>query len=315
MTGFVFRRLLTMIPMLLIVSFVVFAFTFLLPGNPARDIAGGLSASPARVAQLNHQLGLDHPLAFRYLHWLGQLVTLHLGTSLFSGESVSGQLAQRFPITFSIALGALVVGLLLGFPAGLVAGGRSGSLPDRLVTIVSSVGIGVPDFWLGIVLIVLFAVKVRLLPAVGYVSFTTSPLQWARHLLMPWIALGVAIAATIARQLRGSVIDELHKDYARTARSIGLGQRDVLVRHVLRNAVTPVVTLTGLQFAYLLGGTVIIEQIFGIPGLGSYFLQAITDKDIPVIQGVTLVIAVTFLVMNLLVDIAYVWINPELRMT
>jgi len=304
-----------MIPMLLIVSFVVFAFTFLLPGDPARDIAGGLSASPVRVAQLRHQLGLDQPLVTQYLRWLGRLLTLNLGTSLFSGESVSSQLAQRFPVTLSIALGALVVGLLLGFPAGLAAGGRPGSILDRLITVGSSVGIGMPDFWLGIVLIIVFAVKIHLLPAVGYESLTASPLEWARHLLMAWIALGVAIAATIARQLRGSVIDELRQDYARSARSIGLEHRAVLIRHVLRNAVTPVVTLTGLQFAYLLGGTVIIEQIFGIPGLGSYFLQAITSKDVPVIQGVTLVVAVTFLVMNLLVDIAYAWLNPEIRMT
>jgi peptide/nickel transport system permease protein len=294
---------------------VVFAFTFLLPGDPARDIAGGLNASPARVAQLRRQLGLNQPLVIQYLHWLGKLLTLNLGTSLFSGESVSSQLAQRVPITFSIAFGALVVGVLLGFPAGLIAGGRPGSIFDRLIAAGSSIGIGMPDFWLGIVLIILFAVKSHLLPAVGYESLTTSPLEWARHLLMPWVALGIAIAATIARQLRGSVIDELHQDYTRTARSIGLAHRDVLVRHVLRNAVTPVVTLTGVQFAYLLGGTVIIEQIFGIPGLGSYFLQAITDKDVPVIQGVTLVIALTFLAMNLVVDIAYAWINPEVRMT
>ena len=183
-----------------------------------------------------------------------------------------------------------------------------------LVTFGTSVALAVPDFWLSIVLVIVFAVKVHLLPSIGYVSLTTSPLQWARHLLLAWIAMGIGGAAPLARQLRGSMIDVLDQDYIRTASAKGLRRRTVVFKHALKNAAIAPVTILGIQFAYLLGGTVIIEGIFSIPGLGNYFENALLTKDLPVIQGVILVIALTFILLNLAVDVLYAYINPKVRL-
>jgi peptide/nickel transport system permease protein len=203
--------------------------------------------------------------------------------------------------------------ILIGVPAGILAGTRPGSVLDRLLTIGSSVGIAIPDFWLAMVLIVLFAVKLHLLPSIGYVGFSASPVQWATHLYLPWIALGIAGGATLARQVRSSFIDVLDQDYIRTAEAKGLRRRKVVFKHALKNAAMVPLTIIGLQFAYLLGGTLILENIFSIPGLGQYFDQALLAKDLPVIQGVTLVYALTFVLVNLFVDILYGFVNPKVR--
>jgi peptide/nickel transport system permease protein len=205
--------------------------------------------------------------------------------------------------------------VLIGVPAGLAAGTRPGSVVDRLVTLGTSTAIAVPDFWLGIILVILFAVKLQMLPAVGYVGITQSPVDWATHLYLPWFALGIAGAAPIARQLRGALIDVLAQDYIRTANAKGLPGYRVLLKHALKNAAISPVTVIGIQFAYLLGGTVIIEYIFSIPGLGLYFFNALNAKDLRVIQGVTLVVALTFVFVNLAVDVLYAYINPKVRLT
>lgn len=314
MTGYVGRRLLAVVPLLLIISALVFSMTFLIPGDPARILAGGLHASPDRVAAVRHQLGLDRPVLTQYWHWLIHALGGNLGSSLFSHSSVSAEIGRRFPITLSLAIGALVVAVLLGIPAGIAAGTRPGSIVDRLVTLGTSTAIAIPDFWLGIVLVIVFAVKLKVLPAIGYVGITRSPVQWATHLYLPWLALGIAGAAPIARQLRGALIDVLDQDYIRTAGAKGLPEWRIVLKHALKNAAIAPVTVAGIQFAYLLGGTVILEYIFSIPGLGLYFFDALNGKDLPVIQGVTLVVALTFVLLNLGVDVLYAYINPKVRL-
>ena len=314
MTGYIVRRLLALIPLLLIVSFLVFAMSFVIPGDPARTLAGGFHATPDRVALIRHQLGLDKPVIVQYWRWLTHALTGNLGRSLFKSTLVASEIKRRFPVTLSMAIGALVLIVVLGVPAGIAAGTRPGGMIDRAVTLGTSTAIAVPDFWLATMLVVVFAVKLKVLPAIGYVSITHSPFQWARHLLLVWFAMGFGGAAPVARQLRGGLIDVLDQDYIRTAGAKGLPEWRVVFKHALKNAATAPVTIIGIQFAYLLGGTVILEYIFSIPGLGQYFFIGLNTRDLPVIQGVTLVVALTFVLLNLLVDVLYAYLNPKVRL-
>ena len=312
MAAYIGRRLLALPPLLLIISIIIFGLSVIIPGDPARTLAG-LNAPQSEVTKIRHQLGLDKPLVVQYWNWLDHVLHGNLGTSLVANSTVASQLRERFPVTLSMAIGGLVVIILIGVPAGLLAGTRPGSILDRIITVGSSAGIAVPDFWLAMVLVVVFAVKLHLLPAIGYVGITASPIQWATHLYLPWIALGISGGATLARQLRSSLIDVLDQEYIRTAEAKGLRRRRIVLKHALKNASMVPVTLIGLQFAYLLGGTIILENIFSMPGLGQYFFQALNAKDLPVIQGVTLVYALTFVIMNLIVDVVYGYINPKIR--
>jgi len=314
LSGYVARRLLTVVPLVLLISMGVFSLSFVIPGDTARTLAGGMHASQEQVDTVRRQLGLDKPVIEQFWRWLTHALHGNLGTSLYDKSSVAHAIVHRFPITLSMALGALVVIVLLGVPEGIAAGTHPGGVIDRLVTLGTSAAIAIPEFWLNIVLVILFAVKVHLLPSIGYVSLTTSPLQWARHLLMAWVAMGIGGAAPVARQLRGSMIDVLDQDYIRTASAKGLPRRSIVFKHALKNAAIAPVTILGIQLAYLLGGTVIIEGIFSIPGLGNYFQGALLNKDLPVIQGVILVIALTFILLNLAVDVLYAYINPKVRL-
>ena len=313
MGAFIGRRLAAMVPLLILITLGVYALVLLIPGDPARTLAGGVNAQPAEIARIRHQLHLDEPFFAQYWQWLTHAVRGDLGTSLFQHESVASAMSSRFPLTLSLALGGLVVSVLVGIPAGILAGTRPGTAADRSATVASSAGIAMPDFWVGILLALVFAVKLHWLPDLGYVRFSQSPWGWFEHLLLPWFALGIAGGATLARQVRGEMIDVLDQDYIRTARSLGIPERQVVGRLALKNALTPAMTIIGIQFAYLLGGTVIIEQIFSIPGLGSLMLQAIDTKDLPIIQGVVLLTAVIFVLVNLVVDICYGLLNPKVR--
>ncbi len=315
MGSFIARRLLAMVPLLLIITFLVYALVLLVPGDPARTLAGGLHADPAEVVRIRHQLHLDQPLLAQYWRWLTHALHGDLGQSLFQHESVAHGIATRLPLTLSLALGGFVFSILIGLPLGILAGTRPGTVSDRSATAGASIGIAMPDFWLAIILVVVFAVKLHWLPDIGYTKFSSSPLQWAKHLLLPWVALGIGGAATLARQVRGSLIDTLDQDYVRTARAMGVHERRVIWQLALKNALTPAMTILGIQFAYLLGGTVIIEQIFSIPGLGAFVLSAIDTKDVPIVQGVVLLTAVVFVVVNLLVDIMYGVLNPKVRVS
>jgi peptide/nickel transport system permease protein len=312
-TTFVARRLLALIPLVLIISFLVFGLVLLL-GNPAREIAGGTTAQESRVKQVARGLHLEEPFFQRYGHWLGDAVRGDLGKSLFDDQPVATEIKTRFPVTFSMALGGVALSLLIGVPLGIAAGMRPGSWIDRFATFGSSFGIAMPDFWLAIILVILLAVNRSWLPAIRYVSFSESPVEWAKHLLMPWIALGLGGAAVLMRQLRGALVDVLDQDYIRTARANGLPTRSIIGKHALKNAAVPATTILGIQIAYLLGGTFIMERIFAINGLGQYALNAVVKKDLPVIQGVVLVFALTFVVMNLLVDVVYAFLNPKVRL-
>jgi peptide/nickel transport system permease protein len=313
MTTYVARRLLAAVPVLILVSFVVFALTLLIPGDPARTIAGQ-QASPATVAVVRHTLGLDEPFLTQYLHWLGNAITGNLGTSLNLHDPVTRDIAQRFPVTMSLALGALFLTIVIGLPAGVLAGSRPRSLGDRSLTVASSAGLAIPDFFLAFLLVSLFAVRAHWFPASQYVSFTADPWQWTRHLILPWLALGVSNASSFARQTRSAVAEAMEQDYIRTATAKGLKRPVVIYKHALKNAAIAPLTVLGIQFAYLLGGTVIIEYTFGLNGLGRYFFDGLFYKDLPVIQGVSLLSAVIFIVMNLLVDIAYAFVNPKVRL-
>jgi peptide/nickel transport system permease protein len=312
--AFIGRRLVITIPLLLLISFGVFCLVLLLPGNPALTLAGGIHSSPAQVERITRQLHLNEPFWRQYLRWLGQVVHGNLGSSLFQHESVASGIAARFPVTLSLAVGGILLAVIIGIPGGIISGVRQGTAPDRLVTVGTSLAVAIPDFWLALLLVIVFAVELHLLPAIGYVSFSTSPALWFQHLILPWLALGIGGAATIARQVRGSLIDTLDQDYMRTAVAKGLGRRAVIGKHALKNALSPAVTVIGISFGYLLGGTFIIEQIFSLPGIGAYMLRAIAVKDLPEIQGVVLVTAVCFVFINLIVDIVYGYLNPKVRL-
>jgi len=311
----ILRRLLALVPLLFAVSLAVFSLILLLPGDPAITLAGGDGASPEAIEKIRRELGFDDPFPVRYGRWLAGALRFDFGNSLENGKPVSDEIRARFPVTFGIALAAVAVTLLVGVPAGILGGVRPGSWMDRAGVLTASLGIAVPSFWLAMLLVAVFAVQLTWLPAIGYRSFAASPVDWLCHVLMPAVALGTAGAASLARQLRAALVDVLGSSYVRTAWAKGAGARRVIAVHALRNAALPAVTILGLQFSALLGGTVIIEQIFGIPGLGTYALRAILSNDLPVIQAVTIVFVLVRVLFNLLVDLSYGLLDPRIRLT
>lgn len=314
MLVFIARRLLALVPLLLIVTFLAFGLIFFLPGDAVTVIAGQ-DATPTEIERIRVGLGLDRPFLVQYVDWLEGAVRGDFGDSLiFSTRSVGGEISARFPITLSVTLGAIGLGAILGSAAGIAAGTRPGKLVDRAVSMLTSVAIGLPSYVAALVGVVFFAVHLGWLPSRGYVPFAEDPVEWVRHLFLPWIALGLPASASIARQVRGALVDTMEEDYIRTARAKGLSAARVVGKHAMKNAAMPALTVLGIQFAYLLGGTVIIEQIFSIEGLGRMIARAISGRDVPVIQGVAFLMACVFLVVNLLVDIAYALVNPKVRL-
>jgi len=311
---FIARRLLIAVLLIFLISLGVYSLILILPGNPAITLAGGSKATPMEIAKITKELHLNQGFFIQYWNWLRAALHGDLGNSLFNNQTVSSGIAARFPVTLSIAAGGMIIAILIGVPSGIIAGLHQGSARDRGVTVGTSIAVAIPDFWLGMLLVILFAVKLGWLPALGYTPFTQSPAGWFEDLLLPWLALGIGGSAVIARQVRGALIDTLDQDYMRTAVAKGLSPRMVVGKHALKNALSPAVTVIGIQFGYLLGGTLIIEQIFSLPGLGTYIIQAINEKDIPEIQGVVLVVAVCFVLINLVVDVIYAYLNPKIRL-
>jgi len=310
---YILRRLLGAIPLLFIISIITFSLVLMLPGDPAIAIAGD-AASDATIAAIRDRLGENDPVIVRYWDWLTSALHGDFGTSLFSDIPVSTALAQRAPVTVSLAIVALVIALIISLPSGLIAGLRHGSGLDRLLTVGASLGVAIPSFWMGLLLSVIFAVKNQWLPAIGYVGITENPAEWLSHLILPALALGLASAATLTRQLRGSVITVLDQDYIRTARAKGLRGRSVVGKHLLKNASVPAVTALGLQIPVLLGGTVIIEGLFALNGIGEYTVSAVLKRDLPVVQAVVLLSAVVVVLVNLAVDVSYAYLNPKTRL-
>lgn len=297
-----------------IVAVIAFGLVYLTPGDAAVAVAGE-SATPERIADVRDQLGLDDPFYEQFGRWVGDAVRGDFGTSLFSDIPVMEQISARLWPSLALVLFGLVVALLVGIPAGVIAGLRRGSLTDRVVTTLTTAGIAMPAFWLATILLIIFAVDRQLLPATGYVEFGEDPVEWFRHLLLPGIAIGAASAAEVARQTRSGVIDVASLDFVRTSRAMGLRRQSIVFRHILKNAGVPIVTIVGLQVGRILGAGVVVEQMFAIPGLGQLTVQAVQSRDIPQIQAIVVVVGVIVLVSNLLVDASYAYFNPKLRET
>jgi peptide/nickel transport system permease protein len=307
----IIRRLGAALVLIVIVSVVVFGLLELVPGDAAEAIAGE-SGTPEQIAAIREELGLDRPVWERFGSWFGAAASGDLGESLFNNYSVSEAIKLALPVTAALIGGALIFAVIIGLPLGVVAGWKSGSAVDRAVSVVSSVGMAVPVYFVG-VLLALFALKSTLLPATGFVRLTDDPVLWAKHLLLPVIALGLSAVAEIARQGRAEVIRVSQLDFVRTNRANGLSEAAVLFRHVLKNSMIPIVTVIGLQVSRLFSLSVLVEQVFALPGLGSLLVQAVFRRDIPMVQGVTLLVTVVVILTSLVVDIAYSYLNPRTR--
>lgn len=306
------KRLLLAIPTLFLVSIMVFSLQKLLPGDPVLAMAGE-ERDPAVIAQLREQYHLNDPLPTQYLYWLGNALRGDLGTSLRTQEPVTALIASKLPVTLELSLLAMIVALVVGISMGIIAAVRKNSWVDHTTNFVALSGISVPHFWLGILLILLFSVHLQWLPASGYVSLSESLSQNLKTLLLPALVLGTGLAATLMRHTRASKIAVLKADYIRTARAKGLLPNKVILKHAFRNALVPVITLTTLLFGELLGGAVLTEQVFTLPGFGKMIVDAVFNRDYAVVQGVVLVVAIGFLLLNLLADVLYVLINPKMR--
>ena len=312
MAVFALRRLLSSIPTLLIVTLLVFAMVKLLPGDPARLILGQ-EATPQALAELRRSLGLDRSLPEQYLSWLVSAVQLDFGTSLTDNSSVGRLIAQKLPVTLELALFAMLISMLISLPAGILSAVRRNTWIDRTLTLLALSGISLPNFFLGILLIYLFSIRLAWIPASGYTSLLENPGRNLLLLLLPGITLGIGSAAVLTRYLRSSLSETLAQDYVRTAHAKGLPAGRVISKHALKNALIPFLTAFGLQLGGLLGGAVITEQIFSIPGFGRLLVDAVFTRDLPVIQAVVLVSAVAVFLVSFLVDLGYAAVDPRIR--
>jgi peptide/nickel transport system permease protein len=313
MFRFVMRRLVLSIPILLLVSIMVFGLIHLIPGDPARVILGQ-EATPEAIAGRRHELGLDRPLVIQYLAWLGNVLRGDLGRSLADRTPVLEQIKLRLPVTLELTIGTFIVALLIALPAGILSATRRGSMVDYSSTLLALGGLSIPSFWLAIMFILLFAVRLHWLPASGYVPFTQDPRANLAAMIMPMVATGIRESAALTRMLRSGMLEVLSADYVRTARSKGLGEWLVVIRHALRNALVPIVTSAGLLLAGLLGGLVITETVFAIPGFGRLIVEAIYQRDFVTVQGAVLVSALLVVIINVLVDLLYALIDPRIRL-
>jgi peptide/nickel transport system permease protein len=309
----ILRRLGAAVLVMFIASLLVFAGMRALPGDPAVVLAGE-SATPRVIAAIRHQYGLDRSLPVQYLDYLGQLLTGNFGRSTQDGLPVGQILAQRLPVTIELAVLAMLVAIVVGVLTGTVAAARRGRFSDYAATGFGLVGLSVPHFWLGLLAILLFAVELRWLPASGFVALTADPVQNLRRMILPALVLGTGFASILMRQTRSAMLGALSSDYVRTARSKGLPGIRVVGVHALRNSLTTVVTVLGLQLGGLISGAVVTEQIFVIPGFGKLTVDAVLTRNYPVIQAVVLVTVVGYVLVNLLVDIAYAALNPRVRL-
>ncbi|MCX7228570.1 MAG: ABC transporter permease [Burkholderiales bacterium] len=312
MLSFLPRRLLQLIPTLFLVSVLIFGLQQLLPGDPALVMAGE-EKDPAVIEQIRQRYRLDQPLPMQYLYWVGGVLRGDLGESMRLGLPVSQLIAEKLPVTLQLATMAMTFALLIGIPAGVLSAVKKGTAWDVGANVFALWGLSTPNFWLGIMLIFLFSVQLGWLPASGYVSPFEDLGQSLAATVMPAFVLGNAIAAVLMRHMRSAMLQAMGADYVRTARAKGLRERAVVLRHALRNALTPVITLGALEFGTLLSGAVLTEQVFSIPGFGKLIVDAVFNRDYAVVQGVVLVTATVYIMLNLLADVLYVLVNPRLR--
>ena len=314
MPVYIGKRLLVAIPTLLIISIFVFSLQKLLPGDPVLAMAGE-ERDPATIEFLREKYRLNDPVPLQYLNWLGGVVTGDFGISLRTNQPVLELIGQKLPVTIQLAVMAMFFAIVIGIPIGILAAVKKNTWIDYTANIVALSGLSIPNFWLGIMLILLVSVKLGWLPASGYESIFVDPVRSIETMIMPAFVLGNALAATLMRHTRSAMVAVLSSDYIRTARAKGLSPREIILSHSFRNALLPVITLLALLFGELLAGAVLTEQIFTIPGFGKMTVDAVFTRDYAVVQGIVLCTAVGFILMNLLADIAYVLLNPRLRAT
>ena len=312
MLSYVIRRLLATIPVMLIVAFFVFSLLYFAPGDPAVVIAGD-QASPADVERIRQSLGLDRPFLIRFGAWVWQILHGNLGTSVFSNLPVAGVIAERFEPTLSLMAATLLFAVAIAVPTGVVAAWRANTVIDRAIMALAVLGFSIPVFVIAYLLMYGFALELQWLPVQGYTPLSEGVAPWLRNLILPALALGCVYIALIARTTRAAMLDVLQQDYIRTARAKGVGQTGILFLHALKNAAVPIVTVIGIGFALLIGGAVVTESVFAIPGLGRLTVDAILRRDYPVIQGVVLLFSFVYVIVNLLVDLLYVVLDPRIR--
>ena len=306
------RRLLSAIPVLFIVSLISFGLMRLIPGDPAAAIAG-TSATPAQIEQLRRDLGLDEPLLMQLLHYYQGLLKGDFGKSLLLGKGVLAATMERLPVTIGLSLYALVLTLLIGVASGIIAALRQNTWVDQVAMMIAMLGISIPNFFLGLLMIIFFAVQLGWLPSGGYVPFSQDPIAWLRSTTMPAISLALLQAGLLARITRSGMLEVLRQDYVRTARAKGLPERQVILKHALANALIPIVTVVGIIISLLLSGAVVTEALFSLPGMGQLLTQAVLSRDYPMVQGGLLLVTTFLVLVNILVDVLYALIDPRVR--
>jgi len=301
-----------MIPTLVIVAMISFLLIHLVPGDPAIAMLGG-DATPEQLSALRRDMGLDQPLFYQFVAWFSRVLRGNLGQSYYLGRPVAQAIAERLPATFSLAVLALAFAVAIGVPSGIAAAVNHNSMLDQLVMGVALLGVSLPGFWVGLSLILMFSVKLGLLPTGGYIPFSENPVGCLVHMIMPAVSLGFLQAGLIARMARSSMLEVIGQDYVRTAKAKGLMPRSVVMKHALRNAAVPIVTVVGNSFSVLLGGAAVVETVFTYPGLGRLVVLAVQRRDYPLVQGAILFLAATCVLVNLLVDLCYCFIDPRIR--
>jgi peptide/nickel transport system permease protein len=309
---YVAKRLLVALPTLVLISIFVFLLQKLLPGDPVLAMAGN-DADAATIDLLREQYHLNDPWLTQYLYWVGDVLHGNLGISIRTRVPVADLIMAKLPVTFQLAVMAMIITMIIGIPAGILAAVYKNTIVDYLANIVALAGLSVPHFWLGIMLILLISVQLGWLPASGYTSFFDDPVRALKTTIMPALVLGTALSATLMRHTRSAMLGVLRADYIRTARAKGLSEREVIMEHSFRNALIPIVTMSTLLFGELLSGAVLTEQVFTIPGFGKMIVDAVFNRDYAVVQGVVLCIAVVFIFMNLIADMLYFLLNPRMR--
>jgi peptide/nickel transport system permease protein len=312
MTGIIVSRLLSALPILLIVSLITFAMIHLIPGDPAAAIAG-LSATPDQINNIRHDLGLDQPLATQFVRWYGNLLHGDLGRSLLLGQPVLEATLYRLPVTIGLSLYALVITLAIGLVSGVLAALRQNTWVDQAAMMFAMIGISLPNFYLGLLMIILFAVDLGWLPSGGYIPLWGNPLGWLASMTMPAVSLALLLAGLLARITRSTMLEVLRQDYIRTARAKGLPRRLVVMKHALSNALIPIVTVIGIIVSLLISGAVVTETLFSIPGIGQLLTQAVLNRDYPMVQGGLLIVTALLVLVNIGVDVIYAVLDPRVR--
>ncbi len=311
MTSQIIKKILSVIPLLFLISVILFFLINMLPGDATIAMAAD-NADPVYIAHLREEMGLDKPPLERYITWITGILRGDFGESLISNQSVGQMILQRLPVTLEITVLAMFISVLIAVPLGILSAVKRNSFGDIFGSVISMVGIAMPPFWLGILLILVFSVTLQWLPASGFVSFSENPLQNLKCVILPAVSIGAAFAATIMRQTRSALLEVMEQDYVMTAYSKGLRDRVVIWKHALRNALIPVITVTTMQIGRLIGGSVVTETVFAIPGVGRAIVDAILSRDYPIVMGMILVVAFFVVITNTVVDVIYILIDPRI---